>query len=184
MFIRTDRLLLRPGWIEDAAELASAIDDEAILTMLARVPSPYRESDARFFLSQPAKLPLMPLLMFRRTHAMPELIGCTGLHERDGEAELGYWLARKAWGQGYATEAGRAVVAMARHSTRLPRLVSGHFIDNPASGRVLEKLGFQPTGTVEDRECLARGRTVPCRLYELDLRSMATDEEIGQAIAA
>jgi RimJ/RimL family protein N-acetyltransferase len=184
MFIRTERLLLRPGWIEDAADLAAAIGDEAILTKLARVPSPYRVSDARHFLSRPVTPPLIPLLIFRRTNGVPRLIGGTGLSDRDGEAELGYWLARDAWGQGYATEACRAVVNMARHSARLPRLVSGHFIDNPASGNVLVKLGFRPTGEIEPRESVARGVAVPCRLYELDLRENVETDQAERAIAA
>lgn len=184
MFIRTERLLLRPGWIEDAADVAAAIDDEAILTKLARVPSPYHVSDARYFLSQPATPPHIPLLIFRRTQGAPQLIGCTGLADHNGEAELGYWLAREAWGQGYATEAGRAVVEMARHSARLPRLVSGHFVDNPASGKVLVKLGFRPTGETEMRECVARGIEVPCRLFTLDLWAGAENDQAERAVAA
>jgi RimJ/RimL family protein N-acetyltransferase len=184
MFIRTKRLLLRPGWIEDAPALASAIGDEAILTKLARAPSPYRISDAEWFLNQPHQAPLMPLLIFQRTHDMPRLIGGTGLHDQDGEAEIGYWLARDAWGQGYATEAGRAVINMARHSLRLKRIVSGHFIDNPASGRVLAKLGFRATGQIVGRENRARGTTVPCKLYELNLLKCVTDEIMPRAIAA
>ena len=184
MFIRTERLLLRPGWIEDAPALASAIGDEAILTKLAQVPSPYRISDAEWFLSQPHQPPLMPLLIFQRTNGAPRLIGGTGLHNQSGEAELGYWLARDAWGAGYATEAARAVIHMARHSLRLPRIVSGHFIDNPASGRVLTKLGFRATGQIVARESRARGIAVPCKLYELDLAEEDTGNPVPAAMAA
>jgi RimJ/RimL family protein N-acetyltransferase len=184
MFIRTERLLLRPGWVEDAPALASAIGDEAILTKLAQVPSPYRVTDALWFLTQPHQLPLMPLLIFERTKGVPRLIGGTGLHDQDGEAEIGYWLARDAWGQGYATEAGGAVINMARHSLRLRRLVSGHFVDNPASGRVLTKLGFRPTGQIVPRESKARGQTVPCKLYELDLSESDTSDVMPRAMAA
>jgi RimJ/RimL family protein N-acetyltransferase len=184
MFIRTERLLLRPGWVEDASALASAIGDEAILTKLAQVPSPYRLADAQWFLNQTYQYPNMPLLIFKRTHGAPRLIGGTGLHDQDGEAEIGYWLARDAWGLGYATEAGRAVINMARHSLRLPRLVSGHFIDNPASGRVLIKLGFRPTGQIAARHSKARGTSVPCVLYNLDLSEGDTADPMPQAMAA
>lgn len=184
MFIRTERLLLRPGWAEDASALASAIDDDAILNKLAKVPSPYRVADALWFLSQPHSPPLMPLLIFERTQGIPRLIGGTGLHDQDGEAEIGYWLARNAWGKGYATEAGRAVVSMARHSLRLSRLVSGHFTDNPTSGRVLTKLGFRPTGQIVPRESRARGTSVPCALYELDLSEHDIGEFMPQEMAA
>lgn len=184
MFIRTERLLLRPGWIEDAPALASAIGDEAILTKLAQVPSPYRVSDAEWFLRQSHQPPLMPLLIFLRTEGVPRLIGGTGLHDQDGEVELGYWLARDMWGLGYATEAGHAVIRMARHSLRLPRLVSGHFIDNPASGRVLTKLGFRATGQTVARESRARGTAVPCKLYALDLSEDDMGDPVPQAMAA
>ena len=184
MFIRTQRLLLRPGWIEDAPALASAIGDEAILTKLAQVPSPYRVSDAEWFLSQPHSAENMPLLIFLRTQATLRLIGATGLHDQGGALEIGYWLARDMWGLGFATEAGGAVINMARHSLRLQRLVSGHFIDNPASGRVLAKLGFRPTGQIVARESRARGVSVPCVLYELDLLEDAPNGLMSPAMAA
>jgi RimJ/RimL family protein N-acetyltransferase len=184
MFIRTERLLLRPGWVEDAPALASAIGDEAILTKLAQVPSPYRVTDALWFLTQPHGQALVPLLIFERTESAPRLIGGIGLHDLGGEIEIGYWLARDTWGLGYATEAGRAVVSMARHSLRLSRLVSGHFVDNPASGRVLTKLGFRPTGQTVPRESKARGTAVPCKLYELDLSEGETGDVMPRAMAA
>lgn len=184
MFIRTERLLLRPGWIEDAPALASAIGNEAILTKLAQTPSPYGISDAEWFLSQPHQAPLIPLLIFQRSNGLPRLIGGIGLQDQAGETELGYWLACDAWGFGYATESARAVIRMARHSLRLKRLVSGHFIDNPASGRVLTKVGFRATGQIVGRESRARGTSVPCKLYELDLSEGDAGEVTPQAMAA
>jgi RimJ/RimL family protein N-acetyltransferase len=126
----------------------------------------------------------MPLLVFLRTQGGPRLIGGIGLHDQNGEAEIGYWLTRDVWGQGYATEAGQAVVSMARDSLRLRRLVSGHFVDNPASGRVLTKLGFHPTGQTVPRECRARGTTALCKLYELDFSEVRTAELMPEAMAA
>ena len=143
MFAITERLLLRPGWAEDAPALAAAIGDEAIVRNTARVPWPYALGDAEQFLALPAE-PLRPrFLILQRCDGA--LIGGIGLMGAD-QAELGYWIARPHWGQGYATEAGRAVVDIADASLRLPRLVASHAIDNPASGRVLAKLGFQRRG--------------------------------------
>jgi RimJ/RimL family protein N-acetyltransferase len=68
-----------------------------------------------------------------------------------------------------ATEAGRAVIDFARESLRVRRLNAGHFLDNPASGRVLEKLGFAPTGAVTPRYSAGRREAAPCRLFALDL---------------
>jgi RimJ/RimL family protein N-acetyltransferase len=184
MFVRTERLLLRPGWIEDAPALAAAIGDEAILTKLALVPSPYQVSDAVDYLSLPPRLGKPSFLIFMRTQGVPRLVGGTGLHDQDGETEIGYWIARPYWGLGIATEAARAVVDLARHSLRISRLVSGHFIDNPASGGVLKKLGFRPTGRIVARESRARGVTVPCKLFALDLDSAGDTERMPERLAA
>jgi len=170
MFARTERLLLRPGWSEDAPALFRAIADERIVRNLASAPWPYTPAHAEAFLATERKPSESTLLIFRRTGGEPELIGTVGLGRRpDGPLELGYWIARRHWNQGYATEAGKAMIAAARDGLRLNRLKAGHFLDNPASGRVLEKLGFRPTGTVAPRFSVGRDAPAECRLYELDL---------------
>jgi RimJ/RimL family protein N-acetyltransferase len=125
------------------------------------------------WLTQPRASDDASMLIYERGSAAPQLIGGIGLHaDETGAIELGYWITPSAWGRGFATEAGEAVLAMARDTLRLDRLVSGHFVDNPASGRVLAKLGFVPTGIVEDRLCLARRITLPCATFSLDLEPM------------
>ena len=184
MFARTERLLLRPGWIEDAPALTRAIADEAIVTKLARAPWPYRLADAEAFLARRPDVRLPDFLIFARTRGAPRLVGGIGLHESDrGAAELGYWIARPFWGLGFATEAGRAVVDLARHSLKLPKLVSSPMIDNPASGRVLRKIGFKPVGRTVPRHSVARGSEVPCMLYALDAGDVA-NRPMTPALAA
>lgn len=169
MFARTERLLLRPGWAEDAPALAAAIGDPAIVRNLASAPWPYRLADAEAWLGTERAPGEAGLLVLRRTRGAPQLVGAVGIGRRpDGTNELGYWIARPCWGLGYATEAARAVVTLARHGLRLGTLSAGHFLDNPASGRVLEKLGFRPAG-VAPRFSAARGEAAPCRLFALDL---------------
>ena len=91
MFARTERLLLRPGWTEDAPALYGAIAEEAIVRNLATAPWPYRFEDAEAFLASPRKAGDVSLLVFRRTEGAPELIGTVGLGRRpDGPIELGY----------------------------------------------------------------------------------------------
>src|SRR3546814_9579454 len=93
MFARTERLLLRPGWREDAPALAQAIGDEAIVRNLARAPWPYRETDAEAFLSGWTDGHPSRFLMVRRTASAPRLIGGIGIDRREnGEVELGYWV--------------------------------------------------------------------------------------------
>jgi len=185
MFARTERLLLRPGWEEDAAPLVAAIGDEAILTKLAKAPSPYRLSDAREYLGLERGEADADFLVIARTEGAPRLVGGVGLHPDGDDLELGYWIARPYWGLGFATEAARAVVDIARHTLRRSRLVSGHFIDNPASGRVLAKLGFRPTGDIVARMSRARGHAVPCRLFALDFDECGEgDACTGRMLAA
>ncbi|PZU11176.1 MAG: GNAT family N-acetyltransferase [Sphingobium sp.] len=166
MFARTPRLLLRPGWMEDAPALVQAIDDPAIARNVTRVPSPYTMADAQRFLSLPHDSRLPCLLAFTRTRGAPRLVGGCSVHlDKDGRPELGYWIARAYWGLGFATEAGRAVLGMAR-ATGVTGIRACHFIDNPASGKVLRKLGFAPSGEVEQRFSLGRGTMVECLVFE------------------
>jgi RimJ/RimL family protein N-acetyltransferase len=166
MFARTERLLLRPGWQEDAPALAHAIGDEAVVRNLARAPWPYGERDAADYLARDRD-PLLPdFLIFSRTLGAPRLIGGCGIsRDADGGPELGYWIARPYWGLGFATEAARAVMHIARASG-LTGITAGHFLDNPASANVLRKVGFKPTGRVEQRYSFARGATVATALFE------------------
>ncbi|MBS0478205.1 MAG: GNAT family N-acetyltransferase [Proteobacteria bacterium] len=169
MFARTKRLTLRPGWPEDAPMLAQAIAHEEIAFKLSRLPWPYTEAHAAEWLSTPKGATDVALLIFAHEQPTPRLVGGIGLHETepDGGVEIGYWLTPSAWGRGYATEAGRAVLGMAQHALGLRRLIGRHFLDNPASGKVLRKLAFRPTG-VGRMPCLARGREVACATLELD----------------
>jgi RimJ/RimL family protein N-acetyltransferase len=171
MFARTERLLLRPGFPEDAPALASAIADRSIVINLTGPPWPFEVRDAEAFLAR-IKDPVLPsLLIMRRTDSDPQLIGECGLARRpSGAVELGYWIARAHWGKGFATEAGRALIDIAK-ALKLPRLEASHFLDNPASGRVLEKLGFRPTGLSAERYSCARGGEAMARLYRLSLMS-------------
>jgi len=168
MFARTERLLLRPAWLEDAPALAEAIADETVARNLARAPWPYRPVDAEEYVGRQIEAERPDMLIFLRTRGKPRLVGGIGLADAPGgAAELGYWITRTCWGLGYATEAARAAVSIAFDGLRLPALVSGHFADNPASGRVLRKLGFRPSGTTT-RYSAARSGDAPSIDYRLD----------------
>ena len=181
MFARTPRLLLRPGFPEDAPALAHAIADEAIVRNLVVVPWPYTVRDAEAFLASPRDPVLPSFLIFERTDGAPRLAGSCGLGRRpSGAVELGYWIARASWGRGFATEAGRALIDIAR-MLGLAQLEASHFIDNPASARVLDKLGFESTSLIAPRMNCARGEEVPARLMRLRLSAAAERKE---AIAA
>ncbi len=171
MFHRSQRLLLRPIWPEDWQGVFAGIADEGVVRNLARAPWPYEEKDAREF----AKLPINPLyprfLITRARDAV--VVGCIGIDAVHADTpeeavELGYWIARPFWGQGIATEAGRSMLEVAA-SLGHKSLVASHFLDNPASGAVLRKIGFQPTGQVSTRHSCGRGEAAKVAEYALEL---------------
>lgn len=184
MFARTPRLLLRPGWPEDAAALAAAIGEEAIVRNLATAPWPYTPDHARDFLSLEQDPAAPHFMIVARTQGVPRLVGGCGLRRTDdGDVELGYWIARAHWGLGYATEAGQALVRIAQ-ANRAGPLTASHFLDNPASGRVLRKLGFEPTGHVANRHSLGRGSEAPVALYALAEDKALPDGDEAYRMAA
>jgi RimJ/RimL family protein N-acetyltransferase len=178
MFARTSRLLLRPGWIEDAPALLHAVGDERIVRNLTTVPWPYELADAEAFVSMD-RSPLEPTsLVFLRTQGAPELVGCVSLSIKPrGTAVLGYWVAAPHWGRGIATEAVGAAIEHARSGLRVSKLTASHLCDNPASGRVLQKLGFKPSGRIQTRFSAARRRHVTCIEYDLSFGAEPVQED-------
>jgi RimJ/RimL family protein N-acetyltransferase len=168
VFIRSERLFLRPGWPEDWQELEPLIADEKVVRNLASAPWPYTGEDARRFLEMPQESLLPRFLVTVPGADGARMIGCVGLDRRCGDVELGYWIARDHWGKGYASEAARAVTSLAR-TLGHGRIVACHFLDNPASGRVLENVGFRRTGRIVERHSKARGMAYPAREYALEL---------------
>lgn len=168
MFIRSERLFLRPGWPEDWAELHALIDDEAVARNLSRAPWPYSPDEARAFASLPQARRHPHFFVTLPGASGARLLGCAGLADVDGETELGFWIAQRHWGQGFATEAARAVISLAR-TLGHRRVVASHFADHAAGGRVLVKAGFRPTGQVRARYCAARRASAPSLVHALEL---------------
>jgi RimJ/RimL family protein N-acetyltransferase len=156
MPLDTARLHLRSPVEQDADAIISIAGDWEVARRLARVPHPYTDADLRFFFNQ--VLPNEPTwaISWRQTS---RLIGIMGLTPApDGRsAELGYYIARNHWGRGVATEAALAITRAGFESFGYRKLTSGYHADNPASGRVLAKLGFTIIGTSR-RPCLAEGK--------------------------
>lgn len=178
MFARTERLLLRPSWPEDARELHQAIADEGIVRNLARAPWPYTAKDAVRFATTNHDERYPAFLLMLRTNGAPRLIGACGIGEHDGKAELGYWIGRPYWGLGFATEAGKAVIDIAK-TIGHKKLVASHFTDNPASGRVLRKLGFTDSGRTATRQSKGRDTMMTCALYEM---AIGDDSDMGNEV--
>lgn len=147
--IRTARLLLRRPRLDDASHIAAFMSERDLPWNLGRAPYPYRLEHAEGWLPRIiAASQAGEEHAFMITQARTGLIGCCGL-TRSGEAwELGYWLGKPHWGQGYVTEAAGALLDWAGEALGTSAFISGHIADNPASGRVLGKLGFTRAGEI------------------------------------
>ena len=162
--LTTDRLRLRRPRMADAAELAALADDFEVARMLLRMPHPYGRADAEAFLARTAA-PDPGRAEFLLEDA-DGVVGMMGFHiepERPGP-EFGYWIGRAFWCRGYASEAAEAALRWSVEGWRRKVVVAGHFADNPASARVLDKTGFLYTGVVEPRFCRVRGAPTPTRM--------------------
>jgi RimJ/RimL family protein N-acetyltransferase len=144
--LETARLKFRPYCEADIADLLPLIGTREVAATTLRIAHPYTEQDARSFLAlteQPDKIWLAITL---RSDARQ--IGGVGLRVDDEHqhAELGYWLGVSHWGQGYATEAATEMLRYGFESLKLHRIFASHFGHNPASGRILAKLGMRHEG--------------------------------------
>ena len=163
--IETRRLALRAPDFADAGRIAGLANDLDIARMTTRLPHPYLRGDAEAFLARMAALDYAREAVFVIEQEDEGPIGVVGLHRTASFApEIGYWLGRPYWGRGFATEAASAVLAWAKTAWRQRAVISGHFADNPASGRVLEKAGFLYTGVIEPRHSVARGAPARTRM--------------------
>ena len=138
---------LREVRLEDAAFLSKEAGHCDVARMCGSIPTPFHALSAEgYILCMRARARVRGdrLKVILDGDAAPA--GIIGLHPRsDGAWELGYWLARSHWHQGHATRAAQLMLEEAR-TMGVSRLVANYFEDNPASGRVLERLGFTPTG--------------------------------------
>ncbi len=159
--IETRRLTLSPLEPDDATRLVELCNDRDIARNTARIDSPYTLEDAQHFIGYAAGAMAGGAEFPFAVRRDGVVVACAGAKPHGENAcELGYWVGAKDRGQGVATEAGDAVLQFACARLAPETLTSGHFADNPASGRVLEKLGFKPTGEIMQMHSAGRGETV------------------------
>ena len=168
--LKTERLLLRPLCRADIPALLPLIGAREVAATTLRIPHPYTQEDAEKFLDYSEgvwqKAEGARFGVFRREEE--RLCGGIGLHttREHNHAELGYWIGVPFWGNGYCTEAAREVLKYGFGTLKLNRIHSGHFSNNPASGRILQKIGMKHEGTLR-RHILKWGEYLDVELYSL-----------------
>ena len=148
--MKTERITLRP-WLDTDAEALYQYASEPEVGLRAGWPPHKSEQESLEIIRTVFNNPTTWAIVWNETG---EAIGAMGygpscecsLPSREGEPTVGYWVGRPYWGKGICTEALRLMISYIRQTTNIKSLISGHFIDNPASGRVMEKCGFRDTG--------------------------------------
>lgn len=152
----TARLRLRPFTLADAPEVERYVSDRDIAAMTLSIPHPYPEGGAeKWIATHPTKYAEGQRANFaiieRESGA---LAGAIGLHVEPahGRAELGYWIAKPLWGCGYATEAARTVMQFGFETLGLNKIHAAVFLKNPASDRVIRKIGMKWEGRLREHD--------------------------------
>ncbi len=155
--LETDRLLLRPFTLDDAADIQRLLNDKAIADTTMSIPHPYEDGMAEEWIAGRQEMiergECTPFAIQRKTEGA--LIGSINLMDiQPGhQAEFGYWVGVPYWNNGYCTEAGRAMLRYAFTELGLVRVHARHLTRNPSSGRVMQKLGMSHEGTRRRHVC-------------------------------
>lgn len=173
--METDRILLRPWRDSDAEALFKYASDPDVGPRAGWPPHKSVEESLEIIRTVFNDATNTWAIELKATG---EAIGAMGygpscqcnLPARDDEPLIGYWVGKPYWNQGICTEALRLMLDHIRRTTDIKSLISGHFVDNPASGRVMEKCGFVPTGETCIDENQYQGKDKPIRVLRLELK--------------
>lgn len=170
--MKTDRLILRPWRDEDAEVLYKYASNPDVGPRAGWPPHKSVEESLHIIRT-----------IFANDHTWAielkesgEPIGCIGYYLfgesnigiGEHDAEMGYWIAKPYWNQGVCTEALRRMIDYCFHEKGFQTLWSDHFVDNPASGRVMEKCGFRDTGEINYCSHLYHASDRPVRIMKLE----------------
>ncbi|MEQ8850405.1 MAG: GNAT family N-acetyltransferase [Phycisphaerales bacterium] len=151
--LETERLIIRPPAESDVPAMPGVFNDPDIYAHTRNIPYPYGEADARAAFDRYHRLAResRAICLFPEERTTGEIVGLVQLVLADGanEAELGYAIGRAWWGKGYATDASRAMLGYGFGTLGLDAIHAHAMVRNPASSRVLEKLGMRAVGVVE-----------------------------------
>jgi 8-oxo-dGTP diphosphatase len=180
----TERLKLRPLQADDAPALHRLVNDWEVAKTLARVPFPYPRDLADEWIAsiraQIAAGTAWHLAVTRDENGVEALLGCVGLTldpKNPREAELGYWIGRRHWGQGLGPEAAGRLAHWALANLDIDRLVASALVDNERSAAVLRRIGFKESGP-GSQEFISRGGAMPVRLFTATRMDIAAEAPV------
>jgi ribosomal-protein-alanine N-acetyltransferase len=148
--LETPRLILSPFSFDDAPAVQRLAGDFAIADTTATIPHPYPDGAAESWIGSTASLWLVQQMLALAIRGKDDgaLLGAISLFDilPEHRAELGYWIGKPFWGNGYASEAGHAILEFGFTELKLQRIHAEHLVRNPASGRVMAKIGLKQEG--------------------------------------
>lgn len=149
--LTTERLLLRPFTLADAPTIQQLAGDRDIAANTLTIPHPYEHGMAEEWIGTHRERfeqgdTVNFAVTLRQGGALIGAIGLTGIDQAHRHAEIGYWIGKPYWNRGYCTEAAAAVLRYGFDVLGLNRIQAHHFSHNPASGRVMEKIGMTYEG--------------------------------------
>jgi len=166
--LETERILIRPFSLADAPNVQKIANVREIADNTLAIPHPYTIADALDWISgHQSSYELDTSVEFALEERLSgNLCGAMGLmiNRTHNHAEFGYWLGVDYWNRGYMTEAAHAICSYAFTTMGLERIQACHFINNPASGRVMQKLGMAFEG-VRRHYYLKNGEYIDIALY-------------------
>ncbi len=166
MHFRTERLFLRPFELDDAPKVQELAGDWEVAKMTSNIPHPYHDGLAEKWIADGFRKRKLGSA-YSWAIVREKVIGCVSALDINGvQAELGYWLGRSFWGQGHATEAAAEVISFGFQSLYLTHFIAQCLVENHASARVLEKLGFHFL-RIEERDRSTRGATKEVLTFNL-----------------
>jgi [ribosomal protein S5]-alanine N-acetyltransferase len=148
--LETQRLVLRPFTLNDAPEVQRLVGERDIAAVTQNIPYPYEDGEAQKWIKTHSKAFITGIganfaIVLKENGLLCGAIGLV-FDKVNNNAEIGYWIGKPFWGKGYCTEAALAVLQYGFETIGLHRIHSGHFSHNPASGRVMQKIGMKYEG--------------------------------------
>lgn len=178
--IEISDLVLRPVQKSDAQRMVDLVNDITLARNTSRIPFPYTFSHAKEFVERAISDEASDIEHRFAVCRGRDIIACTGVRRMDKNIyELGYWVGAGYRGEGVAKKAAAAVTAFAFRELNAIAVTAGHFVDNPASARVLRHIGFHATGDVIETFSLARGHNVDTARFRVERNQLKLPDKIA-----